>query len=356
MKGILFLVCIALGWHTMTAAEIAVTCVRNMDGKLLTADSIHVECPDLHVRYTTKDSVLVLPTMTSVLPSSGLSASMEAADLYDVRGRFVARIEQAPCASGMRWHRDYGLVYVVPTSAAKHRRDKTDGMVMGTPVVTLTAWRDGYAPTTVVLPVPATDTNVSVVMDLLPWWHRIHTVSISASVPLAHYSFSSSSGGNAGRDTASRPYSFNAWSGIANKPEPAMPTSWTTTDSSFEYSYDFIDHRLPYGITTRGMLKMDTVRNTVEWLSVSNESSEPTGGNSSGIIVHRLPEWDTVTTGKLVLSMIDSIANHCLYHVSYSSTYNWTATHPFISESTFAGRHVPSEKGISVKCVILLKE
>lgn len=352
MKGILFLVCIALGWHTMTAAEIAVTCVRSMDGKLLTADSIHVECPDLHVRYTTKDSVLVLPTMTSVLPSSGLSASTETADLYDVRGRFVARIEQAPCASGMRWHRDYGLVYVVPTSAAKHRRDKTDGMVMGTPVVTLTAWRDGYAPTTVVLPVPATDTNVSVVMDLLPWWHRIHTVVLTASAPLVRYY----SGSNGGRDTTSRSYSFGAWSGIANRPEPAMPTSWTTTDSSFEYLYDFNDHGLPYGITTRGMLMMDTVRNTVEWLSVSNGSSEPTGGNSSGIIVHRLPEWDTVTTGKLVLSMTDSIANRCLYHVTYSSRHNWTDTRPYTSESIVVGPHVPSEKGISVKCVILLKE
>lgn len=351
MKGILLLVCIVIGYHSMAASDITVTCIRSLDGKLLTADSIRVECPDLHVRYTTKDSVLVLPNTTSVFSSGDLLVPTGPADLYDVRGRLVAHVDKLS-AYGMQWHRDYGFVYVVSTSVPKHRRDKTDGTVMGTLMVTLTAWRDGYAPTTVILPVPATDTNVSVVMDLLPWWHRIHTVVLTASAPLVRY-YSSSNGG---RDTTSRSYSFGAWSGIASKPEPAMPTSWTTTDSSFEYFYDFNDHGLPYGITTRGMLMMDTVRNKVEWLSVSNGSYEPTGGRSSGIIVHHLPEWDTVTTGKLVLFMTDSIANRCLYHATYSSRYNWTDTRPFTSESIVVGPHVPSEKGISVRCVIVLKE
>jgi len=45
-----------------------------------------------------------------------------------------------------------------------------------------------------------------------------------------------------------------------------------------------------------------------------------------------------------------------LYHVTYSSRHNWTDTRPYTSESIVVGPHVPSEKDISVKCVILLKE
>lgn len=356
MKNILLLVCLVIGWHSMVASEIAVTCIRSLDGKRLSADSIRVECPELNVRYTTKDSVLVLPVTTSVFPPDDLSEPTIPADLYDVRGRMIAHTTLSSGVHGMQWHREYGLVYVVSTAVPKHRPDKINGMIMGTPTVTLTTWRDGYAPATTVLPIPTGDTSVSITLTLLPWWQRLHTVSISASVPLARYSSGGTSGSHGGRDTGSRAYTFYAWSGIASRPEPAMPSSWTRTDSSFDYSYDFYDHNLPYGIATAGMLKVDTIRDKVEWLSVSNGSSEPTEGTSSGIVIHDLPEWDTVTTGKLIIRLKDAAADRCLYHVNYSRIYNRTDTHPFISESTFAGPHVPAEKGISVQCVVVLKE
>jgi len=336
------------------AAEVTVRFSRTLDNIRVRADSIQVECEALGIRFTTTDSLFVVAQSTSVNQNSGGIASFKSCDLYDLRGRLLASgVSVPPGIEGQWMSEEYGPVYAVGESTLVLPHGKQVAL-QDIPTLTLTAWKSGYTPVVSVIPLPITDTVVDMMLDLLPWWQRIRKVDVSVSVPLAQYFYrytSSENGGTAWSDSKPRPFTFNAWSGPERQPD--MPPMWSATDSLVEYRY--VQDISGNGLATEGHLTLDTVLGTVRKLAVSYGQNNLSDITRCFVTVADLPQWDTVSSGRLFLHATDSLANHSLVSAHYTRDTYQLELRPNITTYTSA-LSKPSETGISVTCTVWLKE
>ena len=359
MKNILLIVFIAAVANPLFAHQVDVITRRTLDDKALKPDSIRVECAELGIQFTTTDTLFTLSDPTSVHTDNDSHASFGPANIYDVTGRLLAQTESSPSVIGLSWINQYGLVYVVPMSTSNTSAVKGRAEISSVVEVTLTLWRAGYDSAKTVFEFPTNDTTVNVLLELLPWWKRIHHVNLIVHVPLTAYSYirnSSENGGTTTSDSKPRAFTFYASTGVPVDPDYAMPTAWILSDSTARYYYEYAAPHSGGGFNTGGFFVVDTSNGEVDSLQIGGTRVFTPTYESGSIVVHDLPRWDSVSSNLLELLVIDSLANLSLVAVDSSFKEINTSAHPSWTVEINARNHVATDSGITIRCRVFLKD
>jgi hypothetical protein len=331
---------------------------RTLDGKALRADSLLVECPQLGIRFTTKDTVFSIKATVDVPIESAGSAQYRMCDVYDVRGALRAHNVRVPAAVGKLWLSDtYGLVITEDTAPSPSRRATSQAAILEVPTVKLTAWRLGYAPSLSTFSLPVSDTSIVVPFDLLPWWQRIATVHlvISDSVTYVHTSRQQSQNGGSQTQTDDTTHVTHYISG-GHDGYAYRPLLWTATDTSITYFYSNDPNvASDLGLRINCTMKLDSSLSRVTALSIRMRNYEGQSMDESDATVRELPSFSTTSTTRMIAQCSGAEADRCFVSAGGYTRRNYeTSPHSDINETRFYLRHSPN--GISIKCTIDLRE
>ncbi|MDZ4745541.1 MAG: hypothetical protein SGJ05_06020 [bacterium] len=150
------------------------------------------------------------------------------------------------------------------------------------------------------------------------------------------------------------PEDFTARAG--NDPIPSGVKPWLGMRDTLSYSYDQQQYTHAAGGTTYSCtLVIDTVSGMLLDAYLINQTQGPGEEFGPSVRIRNRPAWNLTTPSHLAINLVDSIANRCLYSVSY---YKYQATYAGYggSDREEIGPHLPTDKGSIIKVDVTLLE
>lgn len=333
---------------------------RSLDAKALRADSLLVECPSLGIRFVTKDSAFSLLDIVSVPTDVNDLSATHRCDLYSVQGVLLARNVEVPVSAGRQWlSPTYGEVFVVDLHQRQRRAVPTQEVITDVPVVKLTAWRLGYAPSVITVALPEIDTTLTMVLDLLPWWQRITNVQLKISDSLTkRYTKRSWSKNGGGGSQVTDTSNCNLNVHVGNQGSGPRPPLWSVSDTSLQYS--FTDNPNSFncdGIRDVGSMKLDSSMTRVSFLRLSNHNNSSRWSKRDwAATVKDLPPFDVITPSAMSTHCSGKVANGCLVAAGGYVYDDAAQSTSFLdlTEETYTCLH--QDQGIYIVCYISLRE
>jgi hypothetical protein len=167
--------------HGFTAAQsLTFRCVRDIDGQPLTPDSILIVSETLNLRTVITGSQIDLAATSVDEDVKGARSTVTGRiDQYDLQGRWLdqrtGRLERA----ALRLDAHLGAIIEVPSDARRRAMPTSiAGHVLSADEISITAFREAYYPTSITIPIPKSDGEVELVLQLLPWWKRLKGLGV----------------------------------------------------------------------------------------------------------------------------------------------------------------------------------
>lgn len=343
MKYLVLQMCLVVAGY---GQQIGVNAFRDSDGKHLLLDSIRIQYPDRQFDRTTTSPIINLPDVVSVHDDASGSSAAYLTDIFDIQGRLIATNYKTGLTAPLQWHEQFGLVLVRRKAASPFEvNPKAQSISEAGSVFHVTAWRKGYVVHERTIQIPRRDTILNLELTLLPWWHRVKSITLAARGPIAsHYeSFytTSSSGGSWNRSHI----------GPFNISVTAAVTNWEVSGTRVHYSTP----PEAWWDDLSATIDVDTVTGQVTRANISSRKfSSGVDFYHNGVTAMNLPAWGIDTPALLFISAVDSVASSCLTHFETISHSEQNDSRPWTTSESKVYRDACPPNGMNFSCRITL--